>query len=248
MAIKNYFEALLTFIPKLIILTCFFISPIACFNIDKKANVDKEYLSGFKIKGISMVAPVNVIDATVLEPIINIKAKSIAIMPYAFCTTENPVIQFNYNKQWWGESDAGVIGSIQLAHSKNLSVMLKPHLWIAHGMYTGDFILPSEKEWKLWQDSYLDYIVHFANIADSLKAELFCIGVELGKTIKQRPQFWSWLIDSVRQVYHGKLTYASNWDDYKNFPFWEKMDYIGVDAYFPLVKHETPSVNSIKKG
>lgn len=248
MAIQNYFQALLTYIFRLLFLGCFSMSQVACFNTDKKTDVDKDHISGFTIKGISMVAPVNAIDATVLEPIINVNANSIAIMPYAFCTPENPVIQFNHNKQWWGESDAGVISSIQLAHSKKLSVMLKPHLWIAHGMYTGVFTLQSESAWKLWEDSYRDYIIHFANIADSLKAELFCIGVELGGTIKQRPQFWSWLIDSIRQVYHGKLTYAANWDDYKTFPFWTKMDYIGIDAYFPLATDKTPSVNSIKKG
>ncbi len=65
--------------------------------------------------------------------------------------------------------------------------------------------------------------------------------------IKERPRFWSSLIDTIKQTYHGKLTYAANWDDYKSFPFWEKLDYIGVDAYFPLVEAKTPDVSSLKK-
>ena len=72
-----------------------------------------------------------------------------------------------------------MIACIQLAHEKKLSVMLKPHLWIAHGVYTGAFTLNTEKDWQLWEYSYKEYILHFASIADSLKADLFCMGTEL---------------------------------------------------------------------
>lgn len=234
-------------IPKLLPVACLLILMNGCLHPETKRGEDVIQSSGFSIKGISVVAPVKAIDETALQPIVNLNANSIAIMPYAFCTAENPLIRYNHKGQWWGESDEGVIGSIQLAHKKKLSVMLKPHLWIAHGMYTGAFSLESEKEWKVWEDSYRDYILHFATIADALKVKLFCIGVELGETIKQRPQFWDSLIDTIKQIYHGKITYAANWDDYKSFPFWEKLDYIGVDAYFPLINNKTPSVNSLKK-
>ncbi|MGI8637297.1 MAG: glycoside hydrolase family 113, partial [Segetibacter sp.] len=140
------------------------------------------------------------------------------------------------------------IGTIQLAHQRGLMVMLKPHLWIAHGIYTGGFALDSDKEWELWEASHRDYILHFAAIADSMKAEILCIGTELGATTKARPAYWSSLIDSIKKIYRGKLTYAANWDDYTSVPFWKKLDYIGVDAYFPLATDKTPAVNSIKKG
>lgn len=63
-----------------------------------------------------------------------------------------------------------------------------------------------------------------------------------------KPQYWSTLIDTLRKEYHGKLTYAANWDDYSPVPFWKELDYIGVDAYFPLAAGKTPAVNTIKKG
>jgi hypothetical protein len=195
-----------------------------------------------------MVAPVKPIDETALSPIINVHANSIALMPYAFLNLENPVVKYKSKGGWWGESDDGVVACIQLAHQKNISVLLKPHLWIEHGTYTGAFTLQKEKDWQLWESSYLNYLLHFADIAESMKAEIFCIGTELGATVKQRPQFWSLLIDTLKKTYHGKLTYAANWDDYKNFPFWKKLDYIGVDAYFPLASDKTPSANSLHKG
>lgn len=203
---------------------------------------------GFTIKGISMVAPVKPIDETALKPMKELNANSIAVMPYAFCTPDNPVIRYNHKGQWWGESDEGVIGSTQLAHDQGLSVMLKPHLWIDHGQYTGAFLLKTENEWRVWEDSYLDYATHFARLADSMKIDIFCFATELGAAVKARPHYFSSLIDTLKKVYRGKLTYAANWDDYTEFPFWDKLDYIGVDAYFPLAKEETPSVNSLKKG
>lgn len=239
---------MLLYLTRLSIIAAFFINTTGCFNAEKTSFGEGKKSTDFAIKGVSMVAPVKPIDSSALAPIKNIHANSIAIMPYAFCTPENPIIQYNHKGQWWGESDDGVVGCIQLAHKQNLSVMLKPHLWIAHGMYTGAFALKTENEWKVWEDSYREYIMHFAILADSLKTEVLCFGTELGATVKERPQFWRSLIDSLKQVFHGKLTYAANWDDYKSFPFWDKLDYIGVDAYFPLATDKTPGVTSYIKG
>jgi hypothetical protein len=230
-----------------IVIFYFIFAAFGCFNIDKTPAAGIVTSSAFLIKGICLVAPVTPIDSTALQPIVNIYANSIAVMPYAFCNPENPVIRFNNKKGWWGESDEGVINCIKLARQKNLTVMLKPHLWIGRGLYTGAFTLPTEKGWKIWEESYQNYILHFAKIADSMKAEIFCIGTELGESIRQRPEFWNSFIDTIKKTFRGKLTYAANWDDYKNFPFWQKLDYIGVDAYFPLINDKKPDVIGLKK-
>ena len=236
------------YIARLSIIACLFIHATGCFNIDKPHSSERLQPSGFTIKGISLVAPVNRIDDTKMKPIVNVNANSIALMPYAFFSPENPEVRYNQHGQHWGENIEGIIKSIQLAHQQNMSVMLKPHLWMGRGGYTGTFTLSGEREWQIWEDSYKKYILHFAHVADSMKVELFCIGTELGASIKARPQYWNKLIDTLKQIYNGKLTYAGNWDDYKLFPFWDKLDYIGVDAYFPISTEKTPSVNSIQKG
>lgn len=166
-------------------------------------------------------------------------------MPYAFCSTDRPSVIYNLNKQWWGETDNGVIKCIELAKQNHLSVMIKPHLWIRNGVYTGLFTLPDEESWMLWENTYLDYISHFAKIADSTHAELFCIGTELGNIISQRPLFWNRLIDTVKKLYRGQITYAANWDDYDKVPFWKQLNFVGIDAYFPLVNQPTPSIESV---
>ena len=49
-------------------------------------------------------------------------------------------------------------------------------------------------------------------------------------------------------MYDGKLTYASNWDNFENITWWDELDYIGVDAYFPLSEGDHPSIAQIKEG
>jgi len=45
---------------------------------------------------------------------------------------------------------------------------------------------------------------------------------------------WSQLIDRVRTIYHGPLGYAANFDQYQDVSFWDQLDVIGINAYFPL--------------
>lgn len=47
-------------------------------------------------------------------------------------------------------------------------------------------------------------------------------------------QHWRQLIHNTRQTYQGKLTYAANFDQYQSVGFWDDLDLIGVNAYFPL--------------
>lgn len=117
--------------------------------------------SNFEIKGICLVAPANKIDGTVLEPIIAVNGNSIAIMPYAFCRNGDPEVKYNHNGQWWGETDAGIITTIQMAHEKNLTVMIKPHLWLSGGDYTGALKFDNDSDWgdlgKKLQGIYLAF-------------------------------------------------------------------------------------------
>ena len=52
-------------------------------------------------------------------------------------------------------------------------------------------------------------------------------------------QHWRQLIHQTRQVYTGKLTYAANFDQYQSVGFWDDLDLIGINAYFPLRTHVT---------
>jgi len=52
----------------------------------------------------------------------------------------------------------------------------------------------------------------------------------------------------VREVYKGSITYSANWDSIERIPFWDAVDLIGVQAYFPLSSSENPTSAQIEAG
>jgi hypothetical protein len=200
------------------------------------------------MNGVNFVAPPKKIDGSALASVKTVNAGWVAITPFGFTQKGSNRIQYSLDWQWWGERKDGAAECIKMAKQHNLKVMVKPQLWIQHGSYTGDFSLNSKKDWKKWESDYENFILDFAKISDSLDVEILCIGTELRTFVKQREQFWAALIPKIKKVYSGKLTYAGNWDAYDDFPFWKELDYIGIDAYFPLSDSETPEVEELLQG
>ena len=202
-----------------------------------------------KYNGISLVASRDSLKTEQVEPILRLNANAVAVMPYAFMRSmESPELIYNIERQWFGERAEGVEQSISLLQKKDLKVMIKPHIWIRNGQFTGDLKFDTESEWKNFENSYRDYILLYAEIAEKQKVELFCIGTELFNFVKERPEFWNSLITEVRTIYKGKLTYAENWDKADKNELWQHLDLIGVDAYYPLHKGETPTKEQIRSG
>lgn len=133
-------------------------------------------------------------------------------------------------------SDESLGHAINLIHALGMKVMLKPHVDLADEDARVN-ILPGEE----WFASYKEFILHYAEIAAKYNVELFCIGTELSNTtISTWKEKWSSLINAIRKVYKGPITYAANWDEYESVSFWQDVDYIGMDAYFPLTKKNNP--------
>jgi hypothetical protein len=201
----------------------------------------------YRIRGVSLTAAASPMTQEVFDDLTRVGADYVCLLPFAFMRSKEPKIYFNTNRQWWGERLEGVAACIQLAHQAGLRVMVKPQIWM-HNSFTGDIRMETEEQWQQLEQNYRAYIFSFLRVADSLHAEIFCLGTELDSFVKLRPRFWSHLIDSAREVYDGKLTYAENWDCYHDFPFWQKLDYIGINAYFPLSHEATPTVSVLEKG
>lgn len=173
-------------------------------------------------------------------------AEWVALVPYAFGPGEDGRLQWNAEDwQWWGETEHGTRTQIRLAKAAGLKVMMKPHLWLEHGAFTGTY---DATNWEAFAASYRDYLLQFARVAETEGAEVLCIGTELRCFTEQQPAYWNALIDTLRAVYHGKLTYAANWDEVAHVPFWSQLDLIGVDGYFPLTPRPTSNVDSIAAG
>ncbi|MDB3906855.1 hypothetical protein N9355_05255 [Crocinitomicaceae bacterium] len=201
-----------------------------------------------KMTGVNLEMPNKEIDTTDMDSINDMNAEWVSLVPYGFTARGDAKVQYGSGYQWWGETEEGTISIATSAHAVGQKVMIKPHVWVVGDGWPGDFDLDNEEDWKIWEDSYRKYILTFAKVADSVDAELFCIGTEYRSPAKKREAFWRQLIKEVKEIYDGPLTYAANWDNYEFVKFWDDLDYIGIDGYFPVSKEQQPSFEIIKTG
>lgn len=204
-------------------------------------------LSKNKINGVSFVSPPKPINSDEIKiPKEKINANWLSIMPYGFIRNGSFKIEYNHEWQWWGEKEEGVLKIIRSSKLNGYKIMLKPHIWITQGKYTGNLIADNETDWQELEKTYRNYVLYYAKIAQNEKVELFCIGTEWKSFIAKRKKFWINLIQEIKSIYDGKITYAANWDEYHLTPFWDKLDLIGLDAYFPISEKKTPSIEEIE--
>jgi len=170
-------------------------------------------------------------------------------------------IRFDYD---WGMDDEDVIYLIQLAHHNGLRVLLVPGVYFrydpAHWHGQIDFGSDEEK-WAEWFDSYTEFILHWAQLAQENNVDLFSIGNELYAGHESyigpatRTQDWEKLIPKVREIYHGPLTYGANafnkpgsanyFGEQDVVQFWDQLDYIGIHAYYSLTQSLNPTVDDL---
>lgn len=202
-----------------------------------------------KINGVSFVASREEVAQAHVAAVTKIHANNAAIMPFGFIKEpSSPEIIFDTDRQWFGETKKGAKQYIDVLHKNGFKVMLKPQIWLWKGEFTGTLAMQTEANWQVLEASYERFIMNYVEVAQESKTEIFCIGTELEQFVKNRPDFWDRLIKKIRTVYKGKLTYAANWDEYPRTTFWNELDFIGIDAYFPLSEEKTPTVEQLKTG
>jgi serralysin len=183
-------------------------------------------------------------------------ASTLTLVPNFFQTdkfSSSVRLKLDPNNPWGSESDtfAQVKQSILDAKARGLNVVLKPHLETENRVWRAE-IAPTDP--KAWFYSYKAMMVEYAKVAQEAGAEMICVGTEMksmtdptkvcsdGKTYTQK---WADIIDAVRAVYSGKVTYAATYDETVKVGFWDKVDYIGVDAYIPSSTINDPTVDQI---
>ena len=146
-------------------------------------------------------------------------------------------------------SDASLEYAIQTAHELGMQVALKPMVDVVDGSWRGT-IAPAS--WSAWFVSYRDFINHCAELGEANNIELFEVGTEL-RSSQSAESEWRQVITEARARFSGNLTYAANWDSYSTYArlpqyavqFWDALDYVGVDAYFPLTNSYSPTVTQL---
>ena len=200
--------------------------------------------SSSMFNGLSIVAPRIDVGSQPYVALKEIQADAVAIIPFGFIRSGSDEVRYNLDTwQWWGETLEGSRRSIQYAQEAGLQVMLKPQVYVP-GSWPGavDF---TETGWSNFEASYKAFILDFAWIAAKEQVPVLCIGTELDQSAIKRPDFWRDLINEIRCFYSGELTYAANWDTYDQVSFWGDLDYIGIDAYFPLLDNPQANVKDL---
>jgi hypothetical protein len=144
----------------------------------------------------------------------------------------------------WSVTDAGLLAAIDLAHSKGLKILLKPHVDPQDGTNRWE-INPSDR--AAWFKSYQSMITHYATIAQQKGVDEFSVGCELatmsGSTDRSA---WLTIINAIKAIYSGPRVYAATIVEYPNVSFWDQLNFIGIDAYFPLSTTPTTDISALE--
>jgi hypothetical protein len=177
--------------------------------------------------------------AGALDALVGLGATHVAVVPSFFQRQLDDV------EMYWQPSRSAVDGQVarvvEAAHARGLRVLLKPHLWLedrSDGSWRGD-IDPAPDAWPEWSSEYRGVVVEYARLAADLEVESFSLGSELTALAIGRAPFWRGLAAEVRTHFTGRITYAANWDrEFEAISWWDAVDQIGVDAFWPLQESE----------
>jgi hypothetical protein len=128
------------------------------------------------------------------------------------------------------------------ARAEKLRVILMPIVLLSTPKLDTDWrgtIHPDD--WDAWFASYQEMMLFYARLAEETGVNLLVVGSEL---VSAEPfvDEWRSTIHKVRDVFHGQLTYSSNWDHYAMVQFWDALDIIGMNSYWKLGPDDDSSV------
>lgn len=142
-------------------------------------------------------------------------------------------------------SPAAVEHAVERAVAAGLRVALKPHIDLVGWPCGRDQLAPTDLD--LWFDSYITMLLEYAEIGERAGATMLIIATELDHLSTEEAR-WRDLIAEVRGHFSGTLTFATNPEAYELVQFWDALDYVGVDAYFPLARGLSAEADTIERG
>lgn len=186
-----------------------------------------------------------------LDELADLGANWVAIHPYARIERDGTVRWRRREGPDTGQPPEWLRRPIREAHRRGLKILIKPHLahWRAWE-WRGQIAFDSAAEWDRFFRGYEAWIVELADL--SRDADAFVVGTELEATVQHESE-WRRIIARVRERHPGPLTWAANWDGYRRVGFWDALDWVGIQAYFPLVREAgrrtgEPSDEELERG
>ena len=144
-----------------------------------------------------------------------------------------PYVESNRRRPWPKEF-------ISAARKKGFKIFLKPHVWSREfydgsQRWRGSIKMEDDEAWSRWFKDYSTFIVMEAERAEKYGVDAFSIGLEYVESTRTQGHRWRVLIDRVRRVYSGLLTYSADGNhEAEHVDFWPLLDFIGINAYYEL--------------
>jgi len=167
----------------------------------------------------------------------------VAIHPYASIRSDGTVESRRFDP---AAPPAWITRPIAEAHARGMQVLVIPHLayWGSPWSWRGAIDFAGEAELRRFFDTYQAWIVGVARAAAG--ADGFCIANEL-ELLAVHEREWRAIIAAVRGATSARLTWAAQWSGYRQVAFWDALDAVGVQAYFPLSERADPPADELAR-
>lgn len=207
------------------------------------AATAQPFMKGVVFAGFSSDVYISGLSDRSLSQLASTGATWVAVMPVWFQETRTST----QIAPWEGisPSDKSITHVVREAHRLGLKVMLAPVAEPKDGSWHA---LLEPPEWPVWFDSYRNFINHYADLAKRLGVEAMSVGNQYNSSDATQDAGWRRVIREARSRFSGPLLYGADWSQYKNVGFWKSLDYIGIDAHFPLTSDLDPRLPDLEEG
>jgi hypothetical protein len=151
-------------------------------------------------------------------------------------------------------SDDEIRQAIRAFRARGLAVLVKPMIECQDSAWQGTINFPDQNEqiqgvrtdyWSDWFRSFGNAVTHYAQLAQSEGAEIFCVGCELVGTLSQADH-WLRVIGDVRTNFHGLVTFDTDHTALEGaVPWFTELDLLSVSYYVPAAEHAGASVDEM---
>lgn len=178
-----------------------------------------------------------------LDAMVEVGADWIQIHPYAWIGNDGTV---RFDAIDPAARPAWLERPLVEARRRDLKVFVKPHLgyWGSRFAWRGDITFDDDEQWERFFRTYRAWITNVA--AATPDADGFAVGTELDRTLDHEAE-WRSIIAAVRGATPAPLCYAANWTHYREVGFWDALDVIGIQAYFPLTDESPPTEKGLRE-
>jgi sugar phosphate isomerase/epimerase len=137
----------------------------------------------------------------------------------------------------WEDNRRAIRELVEQAHARGIRVLLIPHLWVETSGWRGEIDPGSPQGWAAYHAAYRGFVTTWAREAAAAGVDALSIGVECKSWSGRFGPVWRALIADVRAAFPGLLTYSANWDEAEDVLFWDQLDLVGINAFYPLSNH-----------